>query len=86
LRVLAGELLQGLVDPEYFIDRLGVSQPGVVELNPPLPPPRFRRPLRRAFSTRMRRMASAAAAKKCPRLSQHRDLLRIDEPQIGLVD
>ena len=36
------------------------------------PPPCRTRPLRRAGSTRMRRMASAAAAKKCPRPSQSR--------------
>src|SRR5262249_22709231 len=35
-------------------------------------PPCSARPLRRAFSTRMRRIASAAAAKKCPRLSHGR--------------
>ena|ERR1022692_1019361 len=35
-----------------------------------LPPPCLTLRLRRAFSTRMRRIASAAAAKKCPRLSQ----------------
>ena len=42
--------------------------------------------LRRAFSTRMRRMASAAAAKKWPRLSQCCGLVRVHQPEVRLVD
>ena len=42
--------------------------------------------LRRAWSTRMRRMASAAAAKKWPRLSQCRSAAGADQPEVGLVD
>ena len=49
-------------------------------------PPCLRLCLRRAFSTRMRRMASAAAAKKWPRLSQCGSSLRADQAQVGLVD
>ena len=44
------------------------------------------RRLRRALSTRMRRMASAAAAKKWPRLSQCPGLLATDQPEVRLVD
>ena len=49
-------------------------------------PPRFSVFLRRAFSTRMRRMASAAAAKKCPRPFQCAAVLAAHQPQVGLVD
>ena len=50
------------------------------------PPPRLRPPLRRAFSTRMRRMASAAAAKKWPRPFQCWACSTSDQPQVRLVD
>ena len=49
-------------------------------------PPRLSACLRRACSTRMRRMASAAAAKKWPRPFQCWALLAADEPQVRLVD
>ena len=48
-------------------------------------PPRFIRSFRRAFSTRIRRMASAAAAKKWPRAVPVLGLLDIDEPEVRLV-
>jgi hypothetical protein len=41
---------------------------------------------RRACSTRIRRIASAAAAKKCPRLFQCCAFFRINEPEIGFMD
>ena len=49
-------------------------------------PPRFTARFRRAFSTRMRRMASAAAAKKWPRLFQSWAVRALDQPQVRLVD
>ena len=50
-------------------------------------PPCFSRFLRRALSIRMRRMASAAAAKKWPRLSQCCCLpLASEQPQVSFVD
>ena len=47
-------------------------------------PPRFCRPLLRARSMRMRRIASAAAAKKWPRLFQPR-ALSVHQAEIRLV-
>ena len=41
--------------------------------------------LRRALSTRIRRIASAAAAKKWPRLSQCLTVLGVNQPEIGLM-
>ena len=48
-------------------------------------PPCLIRCLRRAVSTKIRRMASAAAAKKWPRLFQCCALVDVDQPEIGLV-
>ena len=71
LGVVPLERGQGVVEGE----QLGRPRPSsatdtCVEVDPPRSPPRLAAALRRARSTRMRRMASAAAAKKCPRPSQ----------------
>lgn len=49
-------------------------------------PSRFSVFLRQADSTRMRRMASAAAAMKCPRLFQCAWRSPPSQPQVALVD
>ena len=70
LRIALGEPIQGDVEGEQ-IHLLSRGDQGI-EVHVPCrwSPPCFRVCLRRAFSTRMRRMASAAAAKKWPRPSQ----------------
>ena len=84
-----GQPVQGLVEGEQVVVRRLRRRPGRRR------PGRCRcsaaavlagRRLRRAFSTRMRRMASAAAAKKWPRLFQCWRLLDVHQPQVGLVD
>ena len=92
LRVIKGELFEGGVQGQHVFG-IAVGGEGVeIGVFALRPPPCFSRPLRRAFSTRMRRIASAAAPKKWRRLAQTRSLALgavvagLDEPQIGLVD
>jgi len=71
LRILACELSQHLVDGDHLFHRFRVRQATVNELDSPAIHHRASGVfLLRAFSIRMQRMASAAAAKKWPRLAQ----------------
>ena len=67
LRFLEGESLEGLVHGQQFLRWAVDREDGLVQIDPPLRPPCLTRRFRRAFSTRIRRMASAAAPKKWPR-------------------
>ena len=69
-RIFLGETVQGFVDGEQVVRgrrrrRFSLLQIDALTVAAPLQPV-----LARALSTRMRRMASAAAAKKCPAVSQ----------------
>jgi hypothetical protein len=60
-----------LIHGEQLVRRDGGGQGDGIDIEPlEAAPPRLARPLPRARSTRIRRMASAAAAKKWPRLFQ----------------
>ena len=82
----AAEFLQGLVNvqqparPHAGTDQHRVGGPDVANAPPCLGPH-----LRRACSTRIRRIASAAAAKKWPRLFQCWTFVHIHEPEIRLM-
>ena len=72
-RVLGLQGRQGLVEGEQVDAGVLDGELDRVEVDPlAAAAALWRRPSRRAFSTRMRRIASAAAAKKWPRLSQPR--------------
>ena len=83
-----GQPVQGLVEGQQVVVRSSAASSSGVRGRPALPiaARASARPLARALSTRMRRMASAAAAKKWPRLFQCRAWPAPDQPQVGLVD
>jgi hypothetical protein len=68
--VFYGELGQSLVQGEDVVGGSGEGDLGIVQLDAFYPAPAFGVALCRAMSMRIRRMASAAAAKKWPRLPQ----------------
>ena len=87
-RVLVGQLVQGLVEGQDFrVAGRRHRQCIAVEVQPLPAAAALDRPAcARACSTRMRRMASAAAAKKWPRPFQSRGCSAADQPEVGLVD
>ena len=66
--VFRGQQGQRLIDGQELIILRSVAAVSVVKRDPPALRARLSARLRRASSMRIRRMASAAAAKKCPRL------------------
>ena len=84
-RLLSGEPSQGLVEGQQVVGGGPATISTSSRSRRRRPPPCFSDCLRRALSIRMRRMASAAAAKKWPRPSQSRS--PPGRPaQVGLVD
>ena len=84
-----GQLVQGLVQGQQVLVGQRRSDPDLVQVHPLQPPPCRTRALRRARSTRMRRMASAAAPKKWRRPSHFGSSSPPAEPanpQPGLMD
>ena len=69
LRLFLGQPVEGLVEREQVVAGARPGEVDPVQVDPIQRRRRAgRRAFRRAFSTRMRRMASAAAPKKWPRL------------------
>ena len=71
-RILPGECVKRPVQVDQVVESVGAGKRDRFQWKPLFSPPCFGRRLRRALSTRIRRIASAAAEKKCPRLFQFR--------------
>ena len=73
--MLVGEVVEGFIQRNQLVGRIVDGEFQLVEIDAIELATALNRPRLRALSTRMRRMASAAAAKKCQRLSQSCTLL-----------